>query len=258
MRVPCAERGNVMKKIIALVLAGMMVFTPVKAFAADSPTSKELQDEIKRLQDELKDATDAAKAAEQAIKDLKEEMKNNKSAGNTYNYDNRVTNYYNYKITIKVTGNTAKTPKVTIGGGSGSKKVTVSEPPFVNTVLKAPGLDNVIPVGQGGKLVIGGTKTRATFVMRESTTGKVNSAKVLAAQVGGSVKYVVETYAPGVRFSKCQVDFKVYGCKNGDVYKVYQLNSKGTWNEVQVDEVREGHVICTVSKAGTFAFIKMN
>lgn len=183
----------------------------------------------------------------------------------TYNDDhsNRsvtTNNNYNYKITVKSNGN--KTPKVKIsGGGSGNGgggNVSVSEPPFVHTVTRAPGLDCPIAVGQGGKLVICGVKTRATFVMRETTSGKVASAKVLAAQVGGSVKNVVETYAPGVRFSKAQVDFKVYGAHDGDIYKVYQLGPNGTWQEVQVDETREGHVICTVYKAGTFAFIKMN
>ncbi|WP_408070380.1 hypothetical protein [Butyrivibrio sp. JL13D10] len=181
----------------------------------------------------------------------------------TYDYSNHsVTNNnnYNYKITIKSNGN--KTPKVTIkpggsGGGNGGN-VSVAEPPYYHTITKAPGLDCVNAVGQGGKLVICGVKTRATFVMRETTSGKVASAKVLAAQIGGSVKNVVETYAPGVRFSKAQVDFKVYGAHDGDIYKVYQMGPNGTWQEVQVDETREGHVICTVYKTGTFAFIKMN
>ncbi|MCR5344273.1 MAG: hypothetical protein K6E70_13020 [Butyrivibrio sp.] len=174
--------------------------------------------------------------------------------------DHSVHNNYTYKITVKSNGN--KTPKVKItnngSGGGNNGNVSVSELPFVHTVMKAPGLDCTTPVGQGGKLIICGVKTRATFVMRETTSGKVASAKVLAANVGGSVKNVVETYAPGVRFSKAQVDFKVYGAHDGDIYKVYQMGPNGTWQEVQVDETREGHVICTLYKAGTFAFIKMN
>ncbi|WP_029322722.1 hypothetical protein [Butyrivibrio sp. AE3004] len=164
------------------------------------------------------------------------------------------------QITVKTSGGSNnKKPKVvvkTLGSSSGNN--SPSEPPFLHTVLNAPGLNCTTPVGQGGKLVICGKPTRATFTMRETTSGKVSSAQVLAAGIGGKVKNVVETYAPGVRFSKAQVDFKVYGCQNGDIYKVYQMGGNGTWQEVQVDEVREGHVICTVYKTGTFAFIKMN
>ena len=162
----------------------------------------------------------------------------------------------NVKVTVTVKGDkNAKVKKTVTVNNSG---YSPASEPFINTVTKAPGLDCVIPVGQGGKLVICGTKTRATFVMRETTSAKVDSAKVLAAQVGGSVKNVVETYAPGVRFSTAQVDFKVYGAHDGDIYRVYQMVSKGNWQEVQVDDVHEGHVICTVNKTGTFAFIKMN
>ncbi|WP_026510610.1 hypothetical protein [Butyrivibrio sp. LC3010] len=164
----------------------------------------------------------------------------------------------NITVTVKANGNNKK-PKVTVkkvlASNSGN---SVSEPPFVHTVLNAPGLGCTTPVGQGGRLILNGKPTRATFTMRESTSGKVSSAQVLAAGIGGKVKNVVETYAPGVRFSTAQVDFKVYGALNGDIYRVYQLGPNGTWKEIQVDQVRDGHVVCTVFKAGTFAFIKMN
>ncbi|WP_026496063.1 hypothetical protein [Butyrivibrio sp. WCD3002] len=217
-----------MKKILALVLVGAFTFS-MPVLAANSPTASEVTNSYNTY--------------------------NYYTTNNTYN---TTTNNYNIRITVK--GNAKKTPKVTINNSSSgtSSSTTVAEPPFINTVMKAPGLCDVIPVGQGGKLVICGVKTRATFVMRETTSAKVSSAKILAAQIGGSVKNVVETYAPGVRFSKAQVDFKVYGAHNGDVYKVYQLGANGTWNEVQVDEIREGHILVTVNKAGTFAFVKMN
>ena len=162
----------------------------------------------------------------------------------------------NVKVTVTVKGDGKAKVKKTVS--TSNTGYSPASEPFINTVTKAPGLDCVIPVGQGGKLVICGKTTRATFVMRETTSGKVDSAKVLAAQLGGSVKNVVETYAPGVRFSTAQVDFKVYGCHDGDIYRVYQLGANGTWNEVPVNDIHEGHVICTVNKAGTFAFIKMN
>ncbi len=223
--------------------------------------AKKAGDATKSAGDASKSAADAAKAAADAVKAATSAQSGDYYAGPIYygNVDNSVHNNYTYKITVKSTGD--KKPKVVIkkqGSSSGGTAVSVAEPPYINTVTKAPGLDCVVPVGQGGKLVIGGCKTRATFVMRETTSAKVSSAKILAAQIGGVVKNVVETYAPGVRFGSCQVDFKVYGCKTGDLYKVYQMGANGTWQEVKVDEIRDGHIICTVYKTGTFAFIKMN
>jgi hypothetical protein len=223
--------------------------------------AKKAGDATKSAGDASKSAADAAKAAADAVRAAAGAKSGDYFAGPVYygNVDNSVHNNYTYKITVKSSGE--KKPKIVInkqGSSSGGSKVSVAEPPFINTVLNAPGLDNVIPVGQGGKLIIGGCTTRATFVMRETTSAKVSSAKILAAQIGGVVKNVVETYAPGVRFGSCQVDFKVYGCKTGDDYRVYQMGANGTWQEVQVDEIRDGHILCTVYKTGTFAFIKMN
>ncbi len=233
------------------------MLTPVNVSAATSVDAEAVKAAAEAAKAAAEAATAAAKAAQAAA-----EAANNSASYGTYiagNVDNSVTNNYTYKITVKSSSN--KKATVTVGGSSSSGvtvKASKQEAPFVHTVTSAPGLDNVTAVGQGGKLVLNGKTTRATFVMRETTSGTVSSAKVLAAQVGGSVKNVVETYAPGVRFSKCQVDFKVYGCKNGDSYKVYQMGANGTWQEVQVDDIHEGHIVCTVYKTGTFAFIKMN
>ncbi len=222
---------------------------------------------VKAAAEAAKAAAEAAEAAAQAAQSAAEAAKTaaSKSSSTSYgtyiagNVDNSVTNNYTYKITVKNSGDKKSTVKVgKSSSGGGVTLLSPVEKPYVHTVTSAPGLDDVIAVGQGGKLVLNGKTTRATFVMRETTSGTVSSAKVLAAQVGGTVKNVVETYAPGVRFSKCQVDFKVYGCKSGDSYKVYQMGANGTWQEVQVDDIHDGHIVCTVYKTGTFAFVKMN
>ncbi|WP_026526375.1 hypothetical protein [Butyrivibrio sp. VCD2006] len=243
-----------MKKIIALLLAGALVMsTPIMAGATviRSPRAEEAYQRGK-AEGAYQEAQKTNEYLKSEITDLKSQIKD--LYQKIYELQNKKVDV---NVTVKVKGNGKKktTVKKTVTTNQG---YSPASEPFINTVLKAPGLDNVIPVGQGGKLVIGGTKTRATFVMRETTSGKVDSAKILGAQIGGSVKNVVETYAPGVRFSTAQVDFKVYGAHNGDIYRVFQMVSKGNWQEVQVDEVREGHVICTVNKAGTFAFFKMN
>ncbi len=251
-----AERGTVMRKMatVALALVGVLTLSiPAKAdnIYIYSPKA----DSVKITYDQRTFNYDYNNY------DIKDYSDHSTHTTTTTTNNTTINNNYTYKITVKSNGK--KKAKVTInsGGSGGSNNggtVSVAEPPFVHTVTRAPGLDCVTAVGQGGKLVICGVKTRATFVMRETTSGKVASAKILAAQVGGCVRNVVETYAPGVRFSKAQVDFKVYGAHNGDIYKVYQMGPNGTWQEVQVDETREGHVICTVYRAGTFAFIKMN
>lgn len=307
------ERGTVMKRILALMLAGAIIITtPSAAIAAgnkiESPYAQGFKDGYDKGQtagdatgynrgnkDGFKDGYDKGKEMgdisgynrgedagynkgyqtgkelgeakgkvdvyenvvipqmDRRIADLQTQV--NKLYDKVIEMSNKQTNI---TVTVKANGNNKK-PKVTVkkvlASNSGN---SVSEAPFVHTVLNAPGLGCTTPVGQGGKLILNGKPTRATFTMRESTSGKVSSAQVLAAGIGGKVKNVVETYAPGVRFSTAQVDFKVYGALNGDIYRVYQLGPNGTWKEIQVDQVRDGHVVCTVFKAGTFAFIKMN
>ncbi|WP_155829426.1 hypothetical protein [Butyrivibrio sp. XPD2002] len=250
-----------MKKIMALLLAGALMISTLKisAVAAVRPPRPdyipsaeaasyyagyfegEVDAKDKHIADLNRDVTELSGMVRELYKKLDEKTK--------------------VEVTVKYKKGSDSKPKVTVksvGSSSGGGGNNTPQPTYVNTVLNAPGLDKVCPVGQGGKLIINGVKTRATFVMSETTSGKVASAKILAAGIGGTVKNVVETYAPGVRFSKAQVNFNVYCAKNGDIYKVYQMGPNGTWQEVQVDEVREGHVICTVYKAGTFAFIKMN
>lgn len=247
-----------MKKIMALVLAGTMVLsTPMMAGAASSPTAKDWYDmgkEVGEYKGRFEESKNHTKYLETEISGLRTQINDlYKQVIELAKKQSNIT------VTVKTSSNSKKKPKVTVKtvpqNTSAPKEIT---PTFVNTVTNAPGMDSVVPVGQGGKLVIGGVKTRATFVMSETTSAKVESAKSLGNQIGGSVKNVVETYAPGVRFGTCQVDFKVYGCKSGDIYKVYQLGGKGTWNEVQVDDIHDGHVVCTVSRPGTFAFFKMN
>lgn len=214
-----------MKKIIALVLVGAFVFSlPVSA--ATSPVA------------------------------------NTYNYYNTYNNittDNHVTNNYNIRITVKGDG-TKKIPRVIINSGGsgngGSGTVTIKN--NNNTVSFVPGLDCPLTVGQGGKLIINCVKTRAVLSLFETTSGAVSSAKVLAAQVGGTLKSVVDSKAPGVRFSKAQVNFYTPGVQAGDIYKIYQMGANGTWQEIQVDEVRQDHIVATIYKAGTLAFIKMN
>ncbi len=285
------ERGTVMKRILALMLAGAIIITtPSAAIAATdeielpSPVAqayrngkaegdaqgysrgwKEGNDDgynkgyqTGKELGELKGKVDVYENTviprmDRRIDDLQTQV--SKLYDKVIEMAQKETNI---TVTVKANGNNKK-PKVTVkkvlASNSGN---SVSEPPFVHTVLNAPGLGCTTPVGQGGRLILNGKPTRATFTMRESTSGKVSSAQVLAAGIGGKVKNVVETYAPGVRFSTAQVDFKVYGALNGDIYRVYQLGPNGTWKEIQVDQVRDGHVVCTVFKAGTFAFIKMN
>ncbi|WP_091819752.1 hypothetical protein [Butyrivibrio sp. ob235] len=244
-----------MKKIMALLLAGAMIMsTPIMAGATviRSPRAEEAY-QRGLAEGRYQEAKAHGEYLEREIADLKAQVQN------LYNKVIELANKKtNVEVKVTVKNGKASKPKVVVKNNTVGSGYSPASEPFVNTVLKAPGLDCPIPVGQGGKLVICGVKTRATFVMRETTSAKVDSAKILAAQIGGSVKNVVETYAPGVRFSTAQVDFKVYGAHDGDIYRVFQMCSKGNWQEVQVDEVREGHVICTVNRAGTFAFLKMN
>jgi len=223
-----AQKGvQVMKKIVSLVMVGAMTFTLViPAKAAVSPEANTYNYYTYNTY-------------------------------NNYNTDNSVTNNYNIRITVKGNGS-AKVPKVTIKGGGGSSGGVTVKGNGNNTVSTAPGLDCVQTVGQGGKLIINGCKTKAVLSLFETTSGSVSSAKVLAASLGGTVKNVVNSQAPGVRFSEAQVNFYTPGVNATDIYRVYLLGANGTWEEIPVDEVRKDHIVVRIRKAGTLAFIKMN
>ena len=207
------------KMVLAPVLAGIMLFSSV-AMAAPSPT------------------------AETTIN------------YNTYNdYSTSTTNNYNIKVTVKSNGKT----KVKIKTGSsssssgGAPTVTIGSN---NTVTPVAG-KTLYSIGQGGKVILNGCKSRATFIVSSPTSGKISSAETLAASISGKLLGVVDTSAPGVVFKTARVNFYVGGLTGNENIVVYEY-AAGKWSQIPVAEVRKDHVLVDMTGHGTLAFIQLN
>lgn len=124
-----------------------------------------------------------------------------------------------------------------------------------NSVVETPGLDNVTPVGQGGKIVLDGQSSNVTFSVQKPLPAHVNAAKAQAASLGGNVLNVVNIQA-NVSFGTASVNFYMPGVKTGQNIQVYRY-ANGQWTSLNVAEVRDDHVVVDMTSLGVFAFIQV-
>lgn len=125
-----------------------------------------------------------------------------------------------------------------------------------NAVVTVPGLDYAVPIGQGGHVIINGAPSNQVFSVLKPALSNVNSAKTFAASLGGRVLTVVRIGASVSGFQTAKVNFYMKGVKAGQNIKVFQ-NVNGRWLEVDVIEIREDHVVVEMTSLGTLAFIEM-
>lgn len=126
-----------------------------------------------------------------------------------------------------------------------------------NAVTAAPGLDNAIPVSQGGNVIINGVPSNQTFYVLKALSGHTDSAKAHAASLGGKVLNVARIDAR-VSFSTATVNFYMPGVKSGQNIQVYQYDYKsGQWTSAAVAEVRNDHVVVNMTSLGVLAFIEV-
>ena len=125
-----------------------------------------------------------------------------------------------------------------------------------NAVTSVPGLDNVVPIGQGGHVIINGAPSNQVFAVLKPTKENVSSAKTFAASLGGTVLNVVRINASISGFRTAGVNFYMKGIKAGQNIKVFQIVN-GRWLEVDVLEIREDHVVVEMTSLGTLAFVEM-
>lgn len=126
-----------------------------------------------------------------------------------------------------------------------------------NAVVAAPGLDNAIPVSQGGNVIINGAPSSQTFSVLKVLSGHTESAKAQAASVGGKVLNVARIDA-SVYFDTATVNFYMPGVKTGQNIQVYQYDyTSGQWTGVAVAEVREDHVVVDMTSLGVLAFVEI-
>ncbi len=125
-----------------------------------------------------------------------------------------------------------------------------------NAVTSVPGLANVVPIGQGGHVIINGAPSNHVFSVLKPGKGSVYSAKAYAGALNGTVLNVVKIDAAVKHFQTATVNFYMKGVVAGQNIKVFQLVN-GQWVEVKVAEIREDHVVVDMTSLGTLAFIEV-
>ena len=132
-----------------------------------------------------------------------------------------------------------------------------------NAVTGIWAMDKVIPVAQGGGVVVDGVKTNLTFSVLKPELRRVYTIKDAAAAMGGTVLNVVKVGIPAeLRFETANVNFYTPGIVDGQNVKVFQYAySEGDddiWNELNVTEVREDHVVVDIpNNGGVIAFVEV-
>lgn len=124
-----------------------------------------------------------------------------------------------------------------------------------NAVIAVPGLENAVPIGQGGHVIINGAPSNQVFSVLKPALAHVNSAKTFAASLGGRVLTVARVSASINGFQSARVNFYMKGVNVGQNIKVFQ-NVNGQWLEVSVVEIRADHVVVDMTGLGTLAFIE--
>lgn len=125
-----------------------------------------------------------------------------------------------------------------------------------NMVVAVPGLDNAVPIGQGGHVILNGAPSNQVFSVLKPTMACVNSAKTFAAALGGRVLTVARVKASVNGFQTTRVNFYMKGVTAGQNIKVFQIVN-GQWLEVGVTEIRADHVVVDLTGLGTLAFIEV-
>ena len=125
-----------------------------------------------------------------------------------------------------------------------------------NAVTEVPGISSVVPLGQGGHVIINGVPSNQTFSVLKPIAENVNLAKAQAAALGGTVLNVAQISASVTGFNTATVNFYLQGIRTGQNIKVYQLVN-GQWVELTVTEIRGDHIVVDMTSLGTLAFIEV-
>ena len=125
----------------------------------------------------------------------------------------------------------------------------------------APSNSNYVNFGgtmtyQGGKIEINGGRSNATFTITAPSATVVSSAANYAGKIGGTLLSCIATSSPGVNFKSAKVNFYVAGVQNGDTIAVYQKQGN-SWVQLPVTEVRQDHVVVSMSRHGELAFVRV-
>lgn len=119
-----------------------------------------------------------------------------------------------------------------------------------NAVLNTPGMDLSLPVSAGqGSVVIGGEKTNITPTIEKADTAFVDS---INREKDGVLLNVLQVSYPST--DDAEITFNLPGLNAGNNIVAYQYIN-GVWTEVEVKEVRDGHVTLHMQGDGVVAFM---
>lgn len=230
-----------MKKLVALVLVGSMLFT-MPVFAAEkaakdvaaSADEEDFDEDDDSEEDEGDEETGSPSVSADKVKPKPKPLQAPMECGQAVE--------------------ASSIPAAIIAAAAAEGK-TVGEY-LNNAVVTVPGLDYAVPIGQGGHVIINGAPSNQVFSVLKPALSNVNSAKTFAASLGGRVLTVVRIGASVSGFRTAQVNFYMKGVKAGQNIKVFQIVN-GRWLEVDVTEIREDHVVVEMTSLGTLAFIEM-
>ena len=126
---------------------------------------------------------------------------------------------------------------------------------MANAITGIWDMDSVIPVAQGGKIILDGEKSNVTFILQKPELARVYSAKNYATSVGGTVLNAVKIDTH-VGFGTANVNFYMPGITgNENIHVLQYVESSDSWTDLNVTEIRADHVCVDLTSVGTFAFV---
>ena len=207
-----------MKRIIAIALCSVMLFSSSISVCAAENASNSTQTGSESVEKELEE-----------IRKQNEELKKQIEA---------------LTALVKAKGS---------GGGGSSRSSTPAPAPSNSNYVNFGGTMTY----QGGKVEINGGKSNATFTITAPSATVVSSAANYAGKVGGTLLSCIATSSPGVNFKSAKVNFYVAGVQNGDTIAVYQKQGN-SWVQLPVTEVRQDHVVVNMTRHGELAFVRVS
>lgn len=125
-----------------------------------------------------------------------------------------------------------------------------------NAVTTVNGLEDLLPIGQGGHVIVNGAPSNFIFWLAKPKSGEISDAKIKAAELEGKILSLVRTSSELKGFSSAEVNFYLKGVKSGQNIEVYQLIDK-VWTKLEVKEIREDHVVVEMNSHGTLLFVEV-
>lgn len=120
---------------------------------------------------------------------------------------------------------------------------------YNNAVVTTAGIENAVPVAQGGNLVLNGEVTNMTANISKVPAAYV--ASVRAAREGRLLNVVDVQF----QANEAVINFYMPGVADGANIAAAQY-ADGAWIDVEVKEVRADHVVLDLKRNGVVAFLE--